>query len=611
MIWIKKQPQRFFIGVIVMIGVFALVSGGVWSAEEDFEVSSEEEMAAEDEPPQGSFAAVPGDSEEVPTDQRIKASSLGLDERVSLDLRNIEAADALRFLAQKGGLNLAISKNVTGRVQLLLDSVPIRDILDIILITNALASEKIGDVYYVMTESEYKERFGRKFSDTRLVKVFKLQYAAPEQVFSLFDVLKSEIGRLLVDPESGTVLVMDTPQNIEKMETALRSMEQKKAVKVYPLKYGKAVDVEARLKTRLDSKKVGSAVADERTNSVIVDTLPDRMGEIDDIVESLDQKTREVLVDAKVIKVTLSNSLAAEIKWEGLYKQIAKTSEYFVSNHPFSALARTGRSAVDDFVSIAPTTTPTQTAKNVLTENLVFGSIGEDNFEVLMNFLRTIGDTKILSNPKIACVSSQEAKILVGQKQAYVTTTTTTSSGGGSTVAENVTFIDVGIQLAVTPIVNEDGFVTMKIKPEVSSVGSSLTTPSGNTIPIVDTSTAETTVMVRDGVSILIGGLRRDEKTDNRKKIPILGDIPILGAPFNSFTTAAVHTELLILITPHIVYGTTLVTGETRAVDRLFKSYSDYSSNVDMGRVDLPRGLDLAKLDAQKADAVKNAAVRS
>src|SRR5205085_1907856 len=84
------------------------------------------------------------------------------------------------------------------------------------------------------------------------------------------------------------------------------------------------------------------------------------------------------------------------------------------------------------------------------------------------------------------------------------------------TVAENVTFIDVGIQLNVTPTVNEDGFVSMKIKPEVSSVASTLTTPSGNKIPILETSLAETTVMVRDGVSILIGGLRRDEKTEDR-----------------------------------------------------------------------------------------------
>ncbi len=587
--------------LLFTVGFWSLPLETLLHAEGEEEVQQDLSADLSTEELQGSFTTPPS-SEEVPLEQRVQASSLGMDERVSLDLRNIEAGDALRFLAQKGGLNLAISKNVAGRVQLLLNNVPIRDILDIILVTNALAYEKIGDVYYIMTETEYKERFGRKFSDTRQVKLFKLKYAVPEQVFSLFDVLKSEIGRLLVDPDSGTVLVMDTASNIEKMEIALTSMEQKKVIKVYNLKYGKALDVESRLKTRLDAKKVGSVVADERTNSVIVDTLPERLGEIDKIVASLDQKTREVLVDAKIIKVTVSNNLNAEIKWEGIYKQLQSYGELYVSNAPINALARTGRSTVADFVNITPTVTPSQTAKNTLTENLVFGSIGEDSFEALINFLRTVGETKILSNPKIACISSQEAKILVGQKQAYVTTTTTTSSGGGSTVAENVTFIDVGIQLAVTPIVNEDGFVTMKIKPEVSSVGSSLVTPSGNTIPIVDTSTAETTVMVRDGVSILIGGLRRDEKTETRKKVPILGDIPILGAPFNSFNDTTNHTELLILITPHIVYGNTLVTGETKAVDRLFKDYTEYSAPTSLAT---PVGLEKSGV-MRKAEAVRS-----
>ncbi len=566
------------------------------AVEEPVDASAEEASEA----PAGSFTSVPsedGSEEAAPEDdQSVKPSSKGLDELVSLDLRNIEASDALRFLAQKGGMNLAVSKNVSGRVQLLLNNVPIRDILDIILITNQLAFEKIGDVYYIMTEAEYKERFGRKFSDTRTVKLFKIKYAVPEQVFSLFDVLKSDIGRLLVDPESGTVLVMDTEENLKKMEEALISLEQKKQIKVYPLKYGKAVDVEARLKTRLDAKKVGSAVADERTNSVIVDTLPERMEEIDKLVGQLDSKTREVMIDVKIVQCTLTNNLTAEIQWEGMFKQFMNSTEFFVGNHPVNNLARVGTSFIDDNINIPPTARPAAGAKSKLTENLVFGSLGKDQFETLINLIKTIGDTKILSNPKISVVSNQEASIHIGDKQAYVTTTTTSSSGGGSTVAENVTFIDVGIKLAVTPVINEDGFVSMKIKPEVSSVTDTLTTPSGNEIPILNQTEAETQVMVRDGVSILIGGLRQDQKTESRKKVPILGDLPIIGAPFNSFSTTHSRTELLILITPHIMYGNTLVVGEEKAVDKIYKSYTDYSSDTSFNPVNL-RAVDAPPVD--------------
>jgi type II secretory pathway component GspD/PulD (secretin) len=153
-----------------------------------------------------------------------------------------------------------------------------------------------------------------------------------------------------------------------------------------------------------------------------------------------------------------------------------------------------------------------------------------------------------------------------------------------------VTFIDVGTQINVTPTINDDGFVTMKVKPEISSVTDFLTTPSGNKIPIVDSSLAETSVMVKDGVSIIIGGLRRDEKVTTHDKVPYLGDIPIIGAPFNNKTEKKLHTELLILITPHIVTGERLTTGEgiseggadRRPGENPFMGYEDYGSSADV-----------------------------
>src|SRR5262245_37288925 len=143
----RKKAKQIAAMLLIAVGVWALpLETFVWSAEGDAPADApgveeaspdaradEQPAEAPAETPQGSFTSVPASSDEVPADQRVQASAMGLDERVSLDLRNIEAADALRFLAQKGGLNLAISKNVAGRVQLLLNNVPIRDILDIIL----------------------------------------------------------------------------------------------------------------------------------------------------------------------------------------------------------------------------------------------------------------------------------------------------------------------------------------------------------------------------------------------------------------------------------------------------------------------------------------------
>lgn len=121
-------------------------------------------------------------------------------------------------------------------------------------------------------------------------------------------------------------------------------------------------------------------------------------------------------------------------------------------------------------------------------------------------------------------MNNQEARIHVGERQAYITSTTTKGQAV-DTISEEVNFVDVGIQLAVTPTINDDGYVTMKVKPEVSSVVDFLITPSKNKIPIIDTSMAESTVMVKDGTTIIIGGLRREDKTSSYGQIPYLGKI--------------------------------------------------------------------------------------
>ncbi len=518
--------------------------------------------------------------------QEIAPGGLGLEEKVSLDLRNIEVTEALRFIAMKGGMNLAVTKAVSGRLFLILNDVPVKDVLDIILRTNSLAYEKQGNIYSIMTEAEYKEHYGRNFSDMRKVKIFQLKYAIPERVFAAVDALKSEVGRVLVDQESGVVLVMDTEQNLQKIEDAITALEQRRTVLVFPLKYAKAKDIEEKLKTQLDAKAVGSVVSDERSNQIMIQTFPDRMEATVQLVKSLDQKTKEVLIVSKIIKVTLSDNLNTEIQWEGLFKQMNPISFLrdsgnnelsFIGNHPTSNLARTGTSFVDDFVTIAPTTRPTAGSKNTFAENIVFGQLGQDNFEVLLKFLKTIGNTKVLSSPRIMVVNNQEAKIHVGERQAYVTTTTTTGQTTNTT-AEAVTFVDVGIQLSVTPTINDDGYVVMKIKPSISSVTSSLTTPSGNKIPIIDTSEAETAVMVKDKTSVVIAGLRKDEYVETTKQVPYLADIPVLGRLFKSGTKNKARVELLILLTPHIVEGNRYVTGEPEPPAQAMKSYKDYSS---------------------------------
>jgi len=184
--------------------------------------------------------------------------------------------------------------------------------------------------------------------------------------------------------------------------------------------------------------------------------------------------------------------------------------------------------------------------------------MGSGDVNVLIQILKTIGDTNLLSSPRVTAINNQEAKILIGKSQPYATNTVTQTTGTATT-GTDIKFIDVGVKLYVTPTITRDGFVTMKIRPEVSSSTTNyLYGPVPQTaVPIVETTQAETSISIKDGTTIIIGGLIKDERSDTVNKIPLLGDIPILKTAFSNTDKRVQKQELVILLTPHIITGDT------------------------------------------------------
>ncbi len=529
-----------------------------------------------------------------------RGNVIGMDGNISLDLRNIDVVEALKFLAMKAGVNIISTSAVKGRVTLRVENVLTKDIFDMMLRTNRLAYEKRENIFHVMTEEEYKALYGKTFSDVREVKIFHLGYAIPEQIFSLCDTLKSDIGRILVSPESGTVVVMDSPAKLEQIGAAIESFEKQSLVKVFNLNYANAKDVAEQIKNQIEAKKVGMVKADERTNQVIVQTLPERMDQIEALIHELDRKTREVLIEAKVIRVNLRKDLTEEYEWEGLFEAVRNSSGLtYVGSYPFSSVQGAsdpwrsrktilnGGTAPDGTV-IAPlqnvgsfpfsytTSDVSASVPQLGLGEMHVGMVGVHDFNTTLRLLEGIGETEIVGTPQITVANNQEAKLHVGEKQAYVTTTTTTGQST-STVSEDVTFVDVGLQMFVTPAINEEGYVTLKIKSEISNVVDVLVTPTRNRIPIISTNVAETTVFSKTGTTIVIGGLRQNVKTNTEKKTPVLGDIPLVGRLFKSKKPSTVRTEVLILITPTIISGDVLVGPAGRPMgERLIKPGKDY-----------------------------------
>ncbi len=480
-----------------------------------------------------------------------------LQRKITLDVRDMNVVDIVKFLAQKGEFNVIISPTVDGRTTVLLHNVAIKDALDIVVISNKLAYHMENDIIQIMTAAEYEAMNGKQFSDKTQVSIIRLQYAKPSYVLAALDSMKSNVGKIIIDEDTGSVVLVDTPKSIEAMKKAIDQIERPLDTVVFDLKYARADVVAEKLRTRIDAKAVGSITADERSNQILVRVLPGRHDEIAKIIKSLDEPTKEVLIEARVLQVIFKPNYDVGVDWSTMLKSNAGKEKL-------------------NFKSLGMNE-PSLGATDALAKSfgkIAIGSIGADDFALAVRAAQGVSDTKILSSPQILVTNNEEAKIHIGDTVPYIISTTVGTAN--PVTSEDVRFIDVGLKLNVIPTINDDGMVTMRLRPEISSVVAHINSERGDGIPQVNKTEIETTVMVQDGQTVVLAGLRKEDKSHTKKGLPLLMDIPYLGNAFSRTSDSITSTEIVILITPHIVKGTEDV---NRALGTL-KPAKSYNENV-------------------------------
>jgi general secretion pathway protein D len=177
--------------------------------------------------------------------------------------------------------------------------------------------------------------------------------------------------------------------------------------------------------------------------------------------------------------------------------------------------------------------------------------LGQD-YQVTLRAIAQAGNARVLSRPSILARNNQPATIVVGQNVPLITSVQYDQFGNARS---GITYTDVGIILRVTPFITSDGMVEMIVQPEISTVSKTETVAiaSGVSAQVIDKRSADTVVVTPDGQTVVIGGLIQTQKAESESKIPVLGDIPWLGAAFKRKTKSDLKTELMIFLTPHIV----------------------------------------------------------
>jgi type IV pilus assembly protein PilQ len=341
-------------------------------------------------------------------------------------------------------------------------------------------------------------------------------------------------------PTNNVIRIITSAEMVEKVEPIL--------TKTYEIVYIDAIEVVTALDKFKSSQ--GSVSSIKGTSYIIVTDTESKIREITALLDKIDRITPQILVEARIYDITSRDKLDLGIDW------YAGRRTNWDSGYPSDADITVSRGGIDRFVqsrtdpAIMGGFTGSKAGKTAATTlgylnlGLLTNSI---DIDALLKAEQEITDAKLLANPRILVLDNEEATFDIVTEHPYVERTIS-----GTQITETVKFKDVGIKLVVTPHVTRNGMIRLQIQPEFGiKVGEVLV--SSNKVPIVDTRKVNTIALVRDGQTVVLGGMRKKDTSKQINKIPLLGDIPLLGALFRFEGEETTITELIVFITPRII----------------------------------------------------------
>jgi len=322
--------------------------------------------------------------------------------------------------------------------------------------------------------------------------------------------------------------------------------------KIYRITYADVTGVaEALDKFR---SKDGIVSFDKGSSNIIVTDTESKIRAIDTFIEEIDRITSQIMVEARIYDITCRDKFDLGVQWYAGRRTDATLSETVGTNptsgprNPFVTSGFVGAQAG-------------KTADTTI-GGLRLGWLNASvDIDLLLRAEQENTDAKLLANPRILVLDNETALFDIVTEQPYIERTIT-----GATIVETVKFKEVGVKLQVTPHITRDGMIRLHIAPEFGVLVTRVLAGSSN-VPVVDTRKVNTIALIKDGQTVVIGGLRKKDVSKQINKIPLLGDLPLLGGLFRFEGEDTAVTELVVFITPHIIEQQVLSETEKRALE--------------------------------------------
>jgi len=440
--------------------------------------------------------------------------------RVTFNFQDIPVRSALQLIADISGLNLVASDSVGGSVTLRLVNVPWDQALDVILRAKTLDKRRNGNVIWVAPQAELA-KYEQDLADAKL------------------------------KAEDSAELVTD----------------------YVPISYGKASDIAKLLTTgSLQATSGGSSASntahgflsvrgsasfDVRTNTLLLNDIPEKIKQLRDLIAVLDTPVQQVLIESRIVIAT--DDFERDLG--------AKFGANATRTNPSGQVIQTGGiiGGVPGNNGSATTSATSTVGAGGLNFNLpsttTAGSIGlailgkNYSLDLELSAAQTEGLSETISSPRVITANHEQADIRQGQEIGYVTFQNSATGAAGSGTA-TVQFKDAVLELKVTPTITADDRIYLQINVTKDALAGYVQVPGSGQVPTIDTRSINTSVLVDNGQTVVLGGIYEIDKTNTIVKVPGLGDIPVLGALFRLTSRIVNKAELLIFVTPRILSAT-------------------------------------------------------
>ncbi|HTG00259.1 MAG TPA: type II secretion system secretin GspD [Nitrospirota bacterium] len=504
------------------------------------------------------------------------------DDYVTLNFTNVDIAALVKLMSELTRRNFILDDKVTGKVTIMtptkISPAEAYQVFLSALELKGFTAVEDGTITRVIPSASARQsglkvlQDGDATGEGFVTKLIRMNFVNPQEIVRTVTPLISRDGNILAYPATNSVIVTDALSNLRKIENLIRALdvaapEGKGKINVYYLKNANAEEIAKLMQalvSRLPTPAAGAAAAassapatilegtvtitaDKATNSLIIVGTPGDYEIVKDVIQKLDIRRRQVYVEVAIIEMSLSKlrDLGFEFQATNLNK--------LESGNNLSAIGGTNFGNIGTAIVSGPAALAQMSGLAVGAVKGTFKYNGTEYLSVgaLLHALQTDGDVNVLSTPNILTMDNQKAEIMVGQNVPFLTGQTQNAITGTQTLFNSIERKDVGIKLTLTPQISSNDNVRLEVSQEISDViASSATNAAG---PTTSKRSASTAVVVKDRQTMVIGGLIRDNITSTTSKVPLLGDIPILGWLFKSKTTSVEKTNLMIFITPYII----------------------------------------------------------